>query len=318
MKSAVTTVERRLSSQRVLEIGLFLVFVVALGFFAFLGYGALPRRPRVPFGAGVVFDGQRAFQAVLTQHQFGVRRDTGSEGWRRTGVFISQTLRQYRWKVEFQEFIYQGTKVRNIIGRAGQGPVVIIGAHYDTRRHADNDPNPDNRAQPVPGANDGASGVAVLLELARSLDPKLLKNEVWLVFFDAEDNGQIDGWDWTVGSRYMADNLTVTPQYVIVVDMVGDSDQQIFYERNSDANLSQRIWNLAAQLGFWETFIPQQRHSLLDDHIPFAQKGIPAIDIIDFDYPYWHTVQDTPDKVSPTSLQRVGRVLETFLEQGSQ
>ena len=100
--------------------------------------------------------------------------------------------------------------------------------------------------------------------------------------------------------------------------MVGDSDQQIFYERNSDANLSQRIWNLAAQLGFWETFIPQQRHSLLDDHIPFAQKGIPAIDIIDFDYPYWHTVQDTPDKVSPTSLQRVGRVLETFLEQGSQ
>ncbi len=307
----------RVSSQRALEIGLLIGFVVVLGYFAWLGYEAIPRRPRLPFGVGVVFDGEQAYQHVVAQLRFGPRRDTGSEGWRRTGAFISQTLRQYRWQVEIQEFIYQGTRVRNIIGRAGRGPVAIIGAHYDTRRRADNDPNPDNRGQPVPGANDGASGVAVLLELARSLDPNLLRHEVWLVFFDAEDNGRIDGWDWVVGSRYMADNLTVTPEFVIVLDMVGDADQQFYYERNSDPRLSERIWSLAASLGYRSIFIPQFRHNVLDDHIPFAQKGIPAVDIIDFDYPYWHTVQDTPDKVSPTSLQRIGRVLETFLEQGS-
>jgi Zn-dependent M28 family amino/carboxypeptidase len=164
------------------------------------------------------------------------------------------------------------------------------------------------------GANDGASGVGVLLELARSLDRSKLNNEVWLAFFDAEDNGGLDGWEFIAGSQYMAQNLKTMPQAVIVVDMVGDADQQIYKERNSSPALQDRLWAIAAKLGYEKYFIPTYKHAMVDDHTPFLQKGILAADIIDFDYPYWHTTQDTADKVAPASLERVGRVLKTFLE----
>jgi glutaminyl-peptide cyclotransferase len=196
--------------------------------------------------------------------------------------------------------------------RRGQGPVVIIGAHYDTRRRADQDPQ--DTSLPVPGANDGASGVAVLLELARVLDKDKLTQQVWLAFFDAEDNGGLDGWDWIVGSSYMAQHLTITPEYVIIVDMIGDADQQIYREQNSDPVLSDKIWNLAAELGYSEQFINSVNHSMIDDHTPFIRQGITAVDLIDFDYPYWHTSSDTLDKISLLCLERVGRVLETLLE----
>ena len=169
------------------------------------------------------------------------------------------------------------------------------------------------------GANDGASGVAVLLELARTLEREALHNQVWLAFFDAEDNGHLDGWDWCIGSKYMAEHLEIAsasgstaPEVdaVVVVDMVGDASQQLYLERNSDATLQARLWEIAATLGYTDTFISEYRWAMMDDHVPFAQRGIPAVDIIDFDYPYWHTTQDTPDKVSAESLERVGRVLE--------
>jgi len=212
--------------------------------------------------------------------------------------------------------VYQGITARNLTGIAGDpnGPIFLIGAHYDTRRVADQDrlfP-----ARPEPGANDGASGVAVLLELARVLDLSRVHGQVWLVFFDAEDNGRLDGWDWIVGSTYYADELPVIPSYAIVVDMVGDSEQEIYLEGNSDPVLQGHLWNIAASLGYEEYFIPELRHTMIDDHIPFQQRGIPAVDIIDFEYPYWHTTGDTVDKLSPSSLERVGRVLETFLESG--
>jgi Zn-dependent M28 family amino/carboxypeptidase len=166
---------------------------------------------------------------------------------------------------------------------------------------------------PVPGANDGASGVAVLLELARSLHSGHLAREVWLTFFDAEDNGGLGGWEWAAGAKFMAENLTLRPEVVVVVDMVGDADQQIYYDKNSDSGWSQRIW--ASLIGWATETISSSQSMVLDDHIPFAQKGIPAVDIIDFDYPYWHTTEDTIDKVSPTSLERVGRTLEVFVEE---
>jgi len=191
--------------------------------------------------------------------------------------------------------------------------VMILGAHYDTRRRADQDKI--NPAAPVPGANDGASGVAVLLELAHSLDAGKLKNQVWLAFFDAEDNGDLDGWEWTVGSRYMAQRLAVKPEVVIVVDMVGDADQQIYYDRYSNTLWNKRIWETAAQLGYDQYLIPRIKWAMYDDHTPFAQQGISAVDIIDFDYPYWHTLADTSDKLSPDSLERVGRTLQVLLEQ---
>ncbi|MBI3241440.1 MAG: M28 family peptidase [Chloroflexi bacterium] len=180
------------------------------------------------------------------------------------------------------------------------------------RLHADQDPVAP--ASPVPGANDGASGVAVLLELARTLDSAKLKNEIWLAFFDAEDNGGIDDWEWIAGSRYMADSLTLAPEAMILADMIGDADQQIYYDQSSDAELSARLFQIAADLGYDEHFIPQPKYAMYDDHIPFKDRGIPAVDLIDFDYPFWHTTADTTDKVSAASLERVGRVIETYLE----
>jgi glutaminyl-peptide cyclotransferase len=265
--------------------------------------------------ANQVFSGVRAMRHVEAQVAFGPRA-TGTQASLRTGNYILEQLERAGWRTEVQPFLYQGVEGRNLIGRAGSegGPVFILGAHYDTRRVADQDAN--DPEQPVLGANDGASGVAVLLELARVLDIGLVQGEVWLVFFDAEDDGGLDSWDWIVGSQFFVSQLQVTPEYAVIVDMVGDASQDIYLEMNSDPTLQACLWNIADRLGYGEYFIAEYRHSMLDDHIPFLARGIPAVDMIDFDYPYWHTAQDTVDKVSPDSLERVGRVLETFLEEG--
>jgi glutaminyl-peptide cyclotransferase len=257
------------------------------------------------------FDGQKAYQHVTAQCDLGPRPTGSAAGWA-TGDYIVAELEELGWAVTSQEFTYKETKGRNIVGRQGRGPIIILGAHYDTRPYADYDPVDKN--QPILGANDGASGVAVLLELARSLDESKIQNEVWLVFFDAEDRGKLDGWPFSVGAEFFARELGETPEYVVVVDMIGDTDQNIFFEHNSDPALQKQIWAVAASLGYQEYFIPKYKWSIVDDHMPFAKRGIKAVDIIDFDYPHWHTTQDTPDKVSPESLQRVGRVLEELLE----
>jgi Zn-dependent M28 family amino/carboxypeptidase len=179
--------------------------------------------------------------------------------------------------------------------------------------HADSDPDPAQKTSPVVGANDGASGVAVLLEMARSLPQETVP--VWLVFFDAEDNGNIEGWDWILGSRAFVEKNAVQPRAAIIVDMIGDADLNIYKEYNSNPDLNEEIWQVAQELGFEDKFIPEYKHSMLDDHTPFVQAGIPAVDIIDFDYPYWHTVQDTPDKVSAESLDVVGETLFAWVMQ---
>jgi glutaminyl-peptide cyclotransferase len=263
--------------------------------------------------SSITFDGQRAFQLAVRQVEYGFRPTGSAAGWA-TGDWIIDELMTAGWETESQVFDYQGVTVRNIVGRSpsSQGkPVVILGAHYDTRRRADQDP--DNRDQPVLGANDGASGTAILLELAYSLDVGRIPYDIWLAFFDAEDNGNLDGWDWIVGSTYMASQLTIDPEFVIVVDMVGDSHQEIYYDRNSDPELMSKIWAVAAAMGYGDAFIPAYRYAMLDDHTPFARLGIPAVDIIDFDYPFWHTTGDTVDKLDPQSLTRVGRTLESFI-----
>jgi glutaminyl-peptide cyclotransferase len=179
---------------------------------------------------------------------------------------------------------------------------------------ADNDPDLTKRTEPVPGANDGASGVAVLLELARSL-PKDTP-PIWLVFFDTEDNGRIEGWDWILGSRAFAEEIPINPRAVVIVDMIGDADLNIYLEKNSNVAIRTEIWSMAASLGYGDVFINEEKFSMLDDHTPFLEKNIPAVDIIDFDYPYWHTTQDTPDKVSAESLHAVGDTLWHWVVSG--
>lgn len=289
------------------------------GIIVWFGYMLAPSVARyLPDSFSRNFDGWAAYRHVTAQVDIGPR-PSGSQGIRETQQYIVEKLAKYRWSVEYQDFRYRGTPARNIIAKAGQGkgPVILVGAHYDTRRRADNDPTESERNQPVPGANDGASGVAVLLELARSLDKTKLQNEVWLVFFDAEDNGRLDGWQFIAGSSFFANNMTANPEAVIIVDMIGDADQQIYKEQNSTPWLIEQIWGKAAALGYEEWFLPTYKYSMLDDHTPFLRKGIPAVDLIDFDYPYWHTTEDTADKVSGDSLARVGRVIEALLEEAA-
>lgn len=260
----------------------------------------------------VEFNAERSFQDVEKQVAFGPRLP-GSDAHTQMVDWIKQELAANGWTVEMQETTYQNQPVRNVIAKRGEGktPWVIIGAHYDSRMKADRDPDPANHDKPVPGANDGASGAAILLELARVL-PKNLEKQVWLVFFDSEDQGQLPGWDWILGSRAFAESLTNLPDSVIIVDMIGDAALNIPKERNSSPDLVEEIWGVAAQRGH-DQFLPDPGYAMLDDHTPFLQRGIRAIDIIDFDYNYWHTIADTPDKISPESLFAVGDTLLHWL-----
>lgn len=269
--------------------------------------------PPTPTPLPRTFTGAVAYEWITRQCDLGYRI-TGTEESRQAGDMAIAELQTLGWTVQEQTFTYKETDARNILARKGDGPAVLLGAHYDTRRAADE----EDPAIPVMGANDGASGVAVLLELARALDMDTVDHTVYLAFFDAEDNGRLDGWDWIVGSTVMAEHWGESGELpltaMVLVDMIGDADQQVYYERNSDPTLSETLWSIAGELGYGDRIIPQGKHSMLDDHIPFVRAGIPSVDMIDFDYPYWHTTQDTPDKVSPESLEAIGRTLEVWLE----
>jgi len=281
-----------------------LLLAASIGWYIF----AFQTQPEPAF---ILFDGQRAYTDVETQVAFGPRIP-GSDGHTKAQEWMRDELVKAGWQVEIQESVAMGHPIQNIVAKRGdESPQILLGAHYDTRMFADNDPDPANHSLPVPGANDGASGVAVLLELARVLPKDSVP--VWLVFFDAEDNGNIDGWDWILGSTEFVKNNPIQPRAVVIVDMIGDADLNIYKERNSNSDLTNEIWGIAQNLENDTVFIPDYKFSMMDDHTPFLRAGIPAIDIIDFDYPYWHTMQDTPDKVSAGSLQAVGETLQVWI-----
>lgn len=287
------------------------IVVLLLGAIGWYVFSFLSQPTALP----ATFDGQHAYTDVQTQVAFG-SRVPGTEGHAKIQEWIRTELEAAGWQVEIQESEALGHPVQNIVAkRNAESPQIIIGAHYDTRMFADQDSDPAQHTNYVPGANDGASGVAVLLGLARSLPDDTAP--VWLVFFDTEDNGNIEGWDWILGSREFVKSNPVQPRAAIVVDMIGDADLNIYKERNSNPALTDAIWATAKGLGYESKFIPEYKHSMLDDHTPFLEAGIPAVDIIDFDYPYWHTVQDTPDKVSAESLQAVGETLRVWMMQQS-
>ncbi len=263
------------------------------------------------------FNGERAYKHVINQVNLGARVP-GSQAHIMTREYIMNEIdRVDLWEVEIQNGINKGKEIFNIVSclpscRTIRRPWIIMGAHYDSRIHADRDTELSKRTSSVLGANDGASGVAILIELARVL-PQDINGSIWMVFFDAEDNGNIEGWEWIMGSTYFVENLTTKPDLAVIVDMVGDIDLNIYKEYHSDAKLSDEIWDIADKLGYTEYFIPMLKHRIIDDHLPFLEKGIPAVDIIDFDYPYWHTTSDTIDKVSARSLSIVGDTLLTWL-----
>lgn len=272
----------------------------------------------------VEFNGRTALTYIERQMSFGPRIPN-KPGHQQTGDWLLAELRARADTVIVQEIRHvtrsgETLRLRNFFARFRPPPQaterVLFLAHWDTRPMADKSANLGQQRMPVPGANDGASGVAVLLGVADALKAKPSTIGVDLLFVDGEDFG-----DWTdpdyhdvlIGSTYFAAHQPsgYQPLFAVVFDIVADKDLQIFQEGNSVAfapEVVQRVWRVASERGHGRYFVPSVRHTLTDDHIPLQKAGIHAIDVIDFDYPYWHTTEDTMDKVSAESLQIVGDV----------
>jgi hypothetical protein len=280
-------------------------------------------------GAGAAaqgeFDGEAAFGYVETQLAFGPRVPN-SEGHRSTGDWIMAQLQARADSVEVQEFSHMTVagellQLRNFIGRFRPDlpDRILYVAHWDTRPRADRSANLGQQRMPVPGANDGASGVAVLLGVADALVRTPPTIGVDLLFVDGEDYGEFPGADVLIGSRHYAGTLdrSALPLFAVVWDMVGDRDLQIYQEGNSVAGAPEvvdRVWARARELGYGSVFRDRVGYTMTDDHVPLLEAGVRAIDVIDFDdVPWWHTTEDTIDKVSAESLKIVGDVAVALL-----
>jgi Zn-dependent M28 family amino/carboxypeptidase len=259
----------------------------------------------------ISFDGSNAQNYIEKQIEFGPRIP-GSDSSNAVEELIKSELESTGWVVESQNFIFDHVNLTNIIAKSSNNPPeIIIGTHYDTRAYSDNETSLSQKKIPVPGANDGASGTAVLLELGRILSRE--EYDIWFVFFDAEDQGNLGNWGWSIGAQYFVNQLDSSPEFVIIIDMIGDENLEIYKENNSTVSLVESIWHEAEKLGYESYFNQEYKFSIIDDHLPFINKGIPACLIIDLDYPYWHTTEDTLDKVSDNSLEIVGNVLISWL-----
>jgi glutaminyl-peptide cyclotransferase len=268
-----------------------------------------------------LFDGAKAYALLQKQCAFGPRVP-GTPAHQRCGDYLINVLRGYADQVATQDFIHsfgkplQSAKASNIIAnfQSHNGERILLCAHWDSRPWADQEPDLKNRNKPILGANDGASGVAVLLEIARLIKQKPPRCGVDIVLFDAEDQGmEGDERGYAKGSQHFARNVVSTfrPRFGILLDLIGDKDLNIYQEQYSlkyARPVVEKVWAAAASAGVNE-FMPQPGYAIFDDHLPLLERGIPCIDIIDFDYPHWHTLGDTPDKCSPVSLEKVGRVL---------
>ncbi len=272
------------------------------------------------------FDGERAFRYLKAQTDLGPR-NPNSAGHRACMAYLENELKRYADVVTLQRFTHKGynetLNLANVFAQfapAAEKRIILL-AHWDTRPRAEEDADPSQRNKPIIGANDGASGVAVLLELARMFkeDPPPIGVDILLT--DGEDYGdaQKDGNNelYFLGAKHFARTKPVTyrPQYGILLDMVGDRDLQLPLEQNSmrfAPQLMDLVWATAEEHGITQ-FIRVPGEMISDDHLPLNEAGIPTIDIIDFQYPHWHTQQDTPDKCSPESLEAVGTVVAAVI-----
>lgn len=273
-----------------------------------------------------VFNGNAAFTHLVAQCDFGPR-NPGSVGHQKALDYFLNVLTTLADTVSTQSFTEimprskQKVEMHNIIAQFNPKAKkqIMISAHWDTRPWGDRSLSIMRKDQPILGANDGASGVAILLELAKVLHDNPQKIGVNLVLFDAEDFGSSgDSWSYCKGSQYFAKNLPITlPEYAINLDMVGDANLEIYIERISykqNPSLVLDLWGLAEELKL-SGFKKMAYHSIFDDHVPLYElAGIPAVDIIDFDYPdektnYHHTYNDIVENCSPESLRQVGTLM---------
>ncbi len=282
------------------------------------------------------FNGDSALAFCQKQVNFG-HRVPGTQSHSACGDFIVATLKRYKAHVTEQFFdatLYNGTviKGRNIFAAFNPDirKRILLAAHWDTRPFADQD-EPIHHNTPIQGANDGASGVAVLLEIARVMAADSIRPAVGvdMIFFDVEDYGEPENWqgqrdkvNYCLGSQYWAKNKHV-PGYQayfgILFDMVGAKDAEFYFEGNSyqiAPSICELVWNTAASIGFGHIFIKRKTNmDLIDDHLFVSRHaGIPMIDIIEHGrvpgatfYPHWHKLSDTIDKLSAQTLKAVGQ-----------
>lgn len=268
-----------------------------------------PASPRVK---RPVFDGDKAFALLKKQCEFGPR-PVGSEAHRKTRDFLMEEMRKYADKTVAQDFSYRGLPLTNVIGvfNPDAKKQVLLCAHWDTRPRADQEIDPAKKRQPILGASDGASGVAVLLELARLFKEQKPSVGVVMVLLDGEDYGDFERDEGVLlGAKYFARNHQgYNLDYGILLDMVGDKNQDIYREENSQQfapGTNEKFFRAARELGFGKYIIDEVKTNVTDDHMPLNAAGIPTIDIIDFNYGAWHTLDDTPEQCSAESLKRVG------------
>lgn len=262
------------------------------------------------------FDGEAALAMIRTQCEFGPRVP-GTTAHAKAAEWMKSELEKTADRVVVQEFTYRSLRLRNILGFFNESAPrrVLLCAHWDSRPTADMEIVPAKRRLPIPGANDGASGVAVLLQLAGMFKKQPPPVGVVVAMLDGEDYGDFERDEGVfLGSRYLAANLHAIgrPQYGILLDMVGDRDLRIYREGNSEMrakHVNDRVFGIAGELGLRRYFPDYVRYTITDDHIALNDAGIPCIDLIDFDYAPWHTLDDTPDKCSATSLRLVGDVV---------
>lgn len=286
--------------------------------------GAMPRVDRPPF------PGDRAYELLLQQVEFGPRVP-GQPGHAQQLAWMKEWLSARADTLVEQAFTQVTTRgdtlrLTNLLARFNPGhrDRVLLLAHWDTRPRADQSRVPEERSLPVPGANDGASGTAVLLVLADLFREQAPPIGVDLLFVDGEDYGP-DTVDMFLGARYFAANQPAgyPPLYGVLIDMVGDADLRLPQEGYSQEHAPEvvsRVWNLARELGYGGVFVERPGGYVTDDHVPLNEAGIRTIDVIDFDYGpnngYWHTLQDVPAHTSAASLDIVGEVLAELVYRG--
>ena len=288
-----------------------------------------------------VFDADSAYQYVADQVACGYRTP-GSEGQRRCADYLARKMRQWCDTVIVQTFattLWDGREVqgKNIIatieGREGtaSNKRVLYGAHWDSRLWADHDPDKENHRKPFDGANDGASGVGVLMELARAIATQSLDVAVDFIFFDVKDQGVPDWADsyeedsWCLGSQYWSRNPH-TPYYSatygVLLDMVGTQQPRYTKEqvsRQYAGNIMNKMWTVADALGYGSIFVNSETDPILDDHYYVNRlAGVPMIDVVQNSrgcsfFKYWHTMGDNMENVDRNSLKAVGEVLLKML-----
>ncbi|MCH5235610.1 MAG: M28 family peptidase [Muribaculaceae bacterium] len=279
------------------------------------------------------FDADSAYNYLAKQVAFGPRVPN-TEAHRKTGDWLSSELKRHGAKVTEQKMqlkAFDGTILdsRNIFAQFNPESKdrILLLAHWDCRPWADKDPDPSRRTEPVDGANDGASGVAVLLEIARQLAANSINKGVDILFVDAEDWGTDGDEDsWALGTQYFVEHPIVkgySPREAILLDMVGGEGaifcREYFSERSAP-EVAEQIWQTAHQLGYDKMFLNRMGSAVMDDHVQLIKAGIPAIDIIEY-HPNepsgfnsrWHTTSDNMEGISKTTLKAVGVTLLSYL-----